>query len=90
MAVVKLLLADTSSGLTVHEVDSNGYDVRGKVEGIPKGEGGLNSKRSAIASIMEVSTMCNDAKIVVDVDVENDVEGEFRRVGEPTEAALCV
>lgn len=79
------------------------YSPIGDIEGISKDEEIANKPDGAFADIAAVSALCNDAKIVgleqpkpeerqskKHKKKQNDQEKAYQRVGEPTEAALCV
>jgi len=61
------------------------YNPRGYVEGIPHVQ--EEHKNGAVRDVVKVAGLCNDAKIVGTTSDNTDI---FERVGEPTEAALCV
>ena len=96
---------DTKKRPTVaeHEIEGYSYNPFGKIHGIPKDNEIINNPDGAIADIAAVSALCNDAKILGRAEAakheeskrgnkkkQEETEKEYQRVGEPTEAALCV
>ncbi|CAB9501485.1 Sarcoplasmic/endoplasmic reticulum calcium ATPase [Seminavis robusta] len=89
-----------------HRIDGVSYSPIGSIDGIEKNREVIDNPDGAIADIAAVSALCNDAKIVGRADEpKNDgntpskkkkkkddstSEKEYQRIGEPTEAALCV
>lgn len=87
-----------------HQIEGYSYNPIGRIEGIAKDGEMLDTPDGAIADVAAVSALCNDAKIVGRVDQSEDdgaenkrtkkkkeeTEKEYQRMGEPTEAALCV
>jgi len=71
-----------------HEIGGSGYAPFGSVDGVPVTEYEA-IPNGAVADICAVSALCNDAKIIGRDDEETGSK-QFERVGEPTEAALCV
>jgi len=45
---------------------------------------------SALTDVMKVAALCNDARILGHDEITNEHQRAYERVGEPTEAALCV
>lgn len=91
--------------LEEHAIDGYSYSPVGAIEGIKKHDDVMHVPRGALADIAAVSALCNDAKIVGnDPSSENDAETTrqkkkkqqqqeektYQRIGEPTEAALCI
>lgn len=93
MTVVSLVLLEKEKGepsIQEHRVEGFSYAPIGIIDGIVSGEEVQKSPRGAVAEIAAVSALCNDAKILGH-DSENQTDDKrFERVGEPTEAALCV
>lgn len=84
MTVVSLLTVEPGNGNPDPEpcermVEGISYDPRGQVVGLRAAQ--LAGR--GIDQLAAVCTMCNDAEIKY-------VEGQYTRVGEPTEAALKV
>ena len=89
-----------------HSIEGYSYNPIGGIDGIAKDGEVVDIPDGAIADVAAVSALCNDAKIVGRAEhadqVENtstskrnkkkqeDTEKDYQRVGEPTEAALCV
>lgn len=88
-----------------HSIEGYSYNPIGKIDGIAKDDEVVDNPEGAIADVAAVSALCNDAKIIGRVEAEetqdrkkkhhkktklNDTEKDYQRVGEPTEAALCV
>eukprot|EP00934_Nitzschia_sp_Nitz4_P001820 Nitzschia sp. Nitz4//scaffold208_size52459//48180//51599//NITZ4_006819-RA/size52459-processed-gene-0.36-mRNA-1//-1//CDS//3329541678//1820//frame0 len=106
MTVVSLVLLEGNK-VVEHAVEGTSYAPIGHVEGIPNEEAIQNST-GAIADVVAVSALCNDASIlrVLEQNKETDSKKKpsttttttttlsgrpkYERVGEPTEAALCV
>ncbi|CAM9930481.1 unnamed protein product, partial [Phaeothamnion confervicola] len=66
--------------LTEYTVEGTSYEPLGRVVGLP---GMAMAPGGGMRNVAEVCSLCNDARIVFE-------DGKFGRVGEPTEAALCV
>lgn len=85
-----------------HSIDGFSYSPIGAIDGITKDSEIINNPDGAIADVAAVSALCNDAMIVGRSETEaagatkkskkkmEDTEKEYQRIGEPTEAALCV
>lgn len=83
-----------------HRIEGYSYCPAGYVEGIVSHEEVKSKPNGAVADIAAVCALCNDAKIIGnDEALENElkknngkesIEKIYERVGEPTEAALCV
>lgn len=87
-----------------HPISGFSYSPVGTVDGVEKDSEVRSNPLGSVADIAKVSALCNDAKIVGraaategDHDKkkkkgskESETEKEYERVGEPTEAALCV
>jgi Ca2+-transporting ATPase len=97
MTVVSLLLFekvmpsrgsehDFSDMIVEHSVIGTGYSPDGCVVGINPNEISLYPEGS-VADCAAVAALCNDAKIICH---DAPTEAQYERVGEPTEAALCV
>lgn len=78
------------------------YDPAGSVEGVGRDTEVRSSPLGAVADVAQVGALCNDARIVgrgasapggkegQQQQQEQEEGREYERVGEPTEAALCV
>jgi P-type Ca2+ transporter type 2C len=87
-----------------HHIDGFSYSPIGAIDGIAKDSDVVDRPNGAIADIAAVCALCNDAKIVGRADApssddemlskktknQDDTEKDYQRIGEPTEAALCV
>jgi P-type Ca2+ transporter type 2C len=87
-----------------HHIEGFSYSPIGTIDGIAKDSEVIDQPNGAIADIAAVCALCNDAKIVGRSDLpskdaeilskktkmQDDTEKEYQRIGEPTEAALCV
>eukprot|EP00547_Thalassionema_nitzschioides_P004173 CAMPEP_0194213662 /NCGR_PEP_ID=MMETSP0156-20130528/14402_1 /TAXON_ID=33649 /ORGANISM="Thalassionema nitzschioides, Strain L26-B" /LENGTH=1041 /DNA_ID=CAMNT_0038941743 /DNA_START=244 /DNA_END=3369 /DNA_ORIENTATION=- len=92
MTVVSLVLLEeqkSEPSFQEHHVEGFSYAPIGIIDGIISGEEVKRFPRGAVAEVAAVSALCNDAKILGH-DTEKIDEKRFERVGEPTEAALCV
>ena len=88
MTAVSLVLLDKNS-VEEHMISGVSYSPVGTINGIEHSIEIENNPSGAVADIAAVSALCNDATIVG----YNDPKGAsktFERLGEPTEAALCV
>eukprot|EP00546_Thalassionema_frauenfeldii_P019557 CAMPEP_0178897906 /NCGR_PEP_ID=MMETSP0786-20121207/2018_1 /TAXON_ID=186022 /ORGANISM="Thalassionema frauenfeldii, Strain CCMP 1798" /LENGTH=1011 /DNA_ID=CAMNT_0020568531 /DNA_START=14 /DNA_END=3046 /DNA_ORIENTATION=+ len=91
MTVVSLVLMETverEPSIQEYNVEGYSYAPIGMIDGIISGEEFKKFPTGAVAEIAAVSALCNDAKILGH-DSETE-EKKYERVGEPTEAALCV
>jgi len=87
-----------------HPISGFSYSPVGTVEGVEKDSEIQSNPLGSVTDIAKVSSLCNDAKIVgraaaIEDDevkqkkkgsMDSDTEKDYERVGEPTEAALCV
>lgn len=88
-----------------YPIDGFSYSPIGVVNGIAKDEEIASNPRGSVADVAAVSALCNDAKIVgrdpaaeaaaAEADggkkkKKEEASKDYARVGEPTEAALCV
>lgn len=96
MTAVSLVVCEHDNGgketLGEHAIEGISYSPFGKVIGIPTNSEVSEHPLGAIADVAAVSALCNDATIVGNDNVDGtkkDVKA-FERMGEPTEAALCV
>lgn len=89
-AVSLVLLESDNNDISVkeHTISGVSYSPEGIVEGIEKSTEIKNNPSGAVFDIAAVSALCNDATVVAGNDSES--KRAFERIGEPTEAALCV
>jgi len=89
-----------------HPISGFSYSPVGAVDGVEKNMEIQSNPEGSIADVARVSALCNDAKIVGRApeapedsaeagkkkkkNKDADTEKDYERVGEPTEAALCV
>ena len=88
MTAVSLVLIENED-VEEHMISGVSYEPVGVVDGI---EHSLEVKRNphgAVADIAAVSALCNDANIVGH-NQPKPAQKTYERLGEPTEAALCV
>lgn len=92
MTAVSLLLLESNhdDGICVkeHRISGVSYSPEGEVDGIEKTTEIINNPTGAVNDIAAVSALCNDASIVGGYNGPS--KRTFERIGEPTEAALCV
>ena len=97
---------EIAESVVEHRISGFSYSPIGHVDGVEKNVEIQSNPDGSVADIARVSALCNDAKIVGRVpDTEEDsadagkkkkknkdadTEKDYERVGEPTEAALCV
>ena len=80
MCCVKLALpASSNANMVVHAVEGHSYAPLGKIEGIKH----IGAKDVGLQTFARVAAICNSSKITVE-------NGVYKRLGEPTEAALRV
>ena len=72
-----------------HSISGVSYSPVGTVDGVEHELEVLRNPHGAVADIAAVSSLCNDARIKGNNSPEGTVKA-FDRIGEPTEAALCV
>jgi hypothetical protein len=84
-----LLESNKDDGICVieHRISGVSYSPEGEVEGIQKTTEIISNPTGAVNDIAAVSALCNDASIV---GYNGPSKRAFERIGEPTEAALCV
>lgn len=89
-AVSLVMLESDNDGISVkeHAISGVSYSPEGTVDGIKQTAEIINNPTGAVHDIAAVSALCNDATIVGYND--NKAGRAFERIGEPTEAALCV
>jgi len=93
MTVVSIILLEKGKKDPVIQeryVEGYSYTPIGAIDGVVQGEEVKMSPKGAVADIAAVSALCNDAKIVGHDSDDQMNEKTFERIGEPTEAALCV
>eukprot|EP00557_Chaetoceros_sp_GSL56_P009848 CAMPEP_0176481274 /NCGR_PEP_ID=MMETSP0200_2-20121128/2730_1 /TAXON_ID=947934 /ORGANISM="Chaetoceros sp., Strain GSL56" /LENGTH=1135 /DNA_ID=CAMNT_0017877463 /DNA_START=117 /DNA_END=3522 /DNA_ORIENTATION=+ len=89
MTAVSLVVFEKEHEIAEHKIIGSSYSPVGYVEGIKPHEEICSKPRGSISDIAAVSALCNDAKIIGH-DKHADDEKIYERVGEPTEAALCI
>lgn len=96
MTVVSLVLLENDK-VQEHIVKGLNYSPDGFVDDVTYCEEVQSNPIGSVAEVAQVAALCNDADIVgheqtVDTNTndEADTTGTFERIGEPTEAALCV
>ena len=83
MVCINLCLPSGANGaMKVHDVEGSSYAPIGSIK---NGFKAIGPKDIALQYFAKVGAICNSAKITVDSD-----SGKFKRIGEPTEAALRV
>jgi Ca2+-transporting ATPase len=101
MTAVSLVLAEHENGQEIvgeHAIQGVSYSPFGTVQGIAADTEVHAHPLGAVADVAAVAALCNDAKIVGhDHEATSGHSGSkkkegktFERIGEPTEAALCV
>jgi Ca2+-transporting ATPase len=98
MTAVSLVLAEHENGQEIvgeHAIEGVSYSPFGSVQGIVADAEVHEHPLGAVADVAAVAALCNDAKIVGHdheaASSSKKKEGKtFERIGEPTEAALCV
>jgi Ca2+-transporting ATPase len=101
MTAVSLVLAEHENGQEIvgeHAIQGVSYSPFGTVQGIAADTEVHEHPLGAVADVAAVAALCNDAKIVghdhettSSSSSSKKKEGKtFERIGEPTEAALCV
>lgn len=92
MTAVSLVLLETDSNNDIsiqeHGISGFSYSPEGKVDGIEQSTEIKNNPSGAVFDVAAASALCNDAIVVAGSDSES--KRPFERIGEPTEAALCV
>ena len=97
---------EVAESVVEHPISGFSYSPIGSVDGVEKNVEIKANPEGSVADIARVSALCNDAKIVgrapeteedgADAGKKKkktkdaDTEKDYERVGEPTEAALCV
>jgi Ca2+-transporting ATPase len=87
MTAVSLVLLE-GSDIEEHTISGVSYSPLGKVDGIESMEV-RKHPNGAVADVAAVSALCNDANIIGH-DEPKASSKTYERLGEPTEAALCV
>ncbi|KAL3758588.1 hypothetical protein ACHAWU_008342 [Discostella pseudostelligera] len=88
MAAVSLVLLEDFK-VEEHKVSGVSYSPLGVIDGIEHSSEIRNNPTGAVADVAAVSALCNDANIV-GYDEPKASSKSYERLGEPTEAALCV
>jgi Ca2+-transporting ATPase len=89
MTAVSLVLLEENSLLEEYSISGVSYSPEGTVDGIEHSTEIQSNPHGAVADIAAVSALCNDATIVGH-DAPKASGKKYERLGEPTEAALCV
>ncbi len=90
MTVVSLVLFESEETVKELYVMGSSYSPIGFVDGILKGKEVQALPSGSVADIAAISSLCNDAKIIGHNVHSDDGEKQYERIGEPTEAALCI
>ncbi|KAF8810167.1 Ca-transporting ATPase [Phlegmacium glaucopus] len=85
MSVSKFLVIDGTGGPREYTVEGTTFSPHGSVYNADGKEASAELKSDQIQRLAEISSLCNDAKIVYHSD-----KNTYSNVGEPTEAALRV
>jgi Ca2+-transporting ATPase len=88
MTAVSLVLLENTK-IEEHKVSGVSYSPTGVIDGIEHSSEIHNNPNGAVADVAAVSALCNDANIV-GYDEPKASSKSYERLGEPTEAALCV
>eukprot|EP00985_Skeletonema_marinoi_P031295 scaffold37542_cov146-Skeletonema_marinoi.AAC.2 len=89
MTAVSLVLLEDNSLVEEHAISGVSYSPEGTIDGIEHSVEIQNNPTGALADVAAVSALCNDATIVGN-DAPKAAGKTYERIGEPTEAALCV
>ena len=89
MTAVSLVLLEEDSNVEEHVISGVSYSPEGSIDGIEHDVEIQNNPTGALADVAAVSALCNDATIVGH-DAPKAAGKAYERIGEPTEAALCV
>ena len=81
---------DGTISIKEHPISGFSYSPEGQVDGIEQSTEVKNNPSGAVHDIAAVSALCNDATIVAGNDPKTESKRAYERIGEPTEAALCV
>ena len=81
---------DDNISIKEHPISGFSYSPEGTVDGIEQSTEVNNNPSGAVYDIAAVSALCNDASIVAGNDPKTESKRVYERIGEPTEAALCV
>lgn len=100
MTAVSLVLLEKGQDLVEHGIEGSSYSPIGHVDDIESSASEVKQiPNGALADVAAVSSLCNDAMIVgtdptkadeKSKSKESKQEKTYDRIGEPTEAALCV
>ncbi len=88
MTAVSLVILENTE-VEEHKVSGVSYSPLGVIDGIEHTLEIRNNPIGAVADVAAVSALCNDASIIGS-DEPNASSKMYERLGEPTEAALCV
>ena len=88
MTAVSLVLVENSA-VEEHMISGVSYSPVGTIDGVQHSVEVQNNPNGAVADVAAISALCNDANIV-GYNEPKAATKEFERMGEPTEAALCV
>ena len=88
MTAVSLVLVENSA-VEEHMISGVSYSPVGIIDGVQHSVEVQNNPNGAVADVAAISALCNDANIV-GYNEPKAATKEFERMGEPTEAALCV
>eukprot|EP00571_Detonula_confervacea_P008690 CAMPEP_0172320496 /NCGR_PEP_ID=MMETSP1058-20130122/40680_1 /TAXON_ID=83371 /ORGANISM="Detonula confervacea, Strain CCMP 353" /LENGTH=1609 /DNA_ID=CAMNT_0013035775 /DNA_START=220 /DNA_END=5050 /DNA_ORIENTATION=- len=88
MTAVSLVLLE-SSVVEEYAISGVSYSPEGRIDGIEHSLEVQRNPNGAVADIAAISALCNDANIV-GYDEPKASSKTYERLGEPTEAALCV
>ena len=94
MTAVSLVMleSDNNGDISVkeHTISGVSYSPEGTVDGIEQSTEVKINPSGAVYDIAAVSALCNDAIVVAGSDQKTESKRAFERIGEPTDAALCV
>jgi Ca2+-transporting ATPase len=93
MTAVSLVLleSDEDGGVLVaeHEVSGTSYSPIGTIKGVQHSSEIADNPKGSVSDVAAVASLCNDA-IIVGYNEPKAASKTYERMGEPTEAALCV
>lgn len=94
MTAVSLVMLESENNGDIsvkeHTISGVSYSPEGTVDGIEQSTEVKINPSGAVYDIAAVSALCNDAIVVAGNDPKTESKRAFERIGEPTEAALCV
>ncbi|KAI9508835.1 Ca-transporting ATPase [Russula earlei] len=85
MSVSHFVIVDKLGELREHFVEGSTFSPHGSVTSLDGKDAHFDLQSEPVQRLAEICAICNDAKIVYDVD-----RGAYGNIGEPTEAALKV